>query len=365
MPSRVLHESFLDSPSVEALSPSAQDAFPRFLLIADDFGCFEVNLARLRALGWSRRPDVTEEHVGAWLAELAERRAVDPATGAALPPMLMVWTHAGRRYAHLTGWNGPHGQKRRAEYDPRAPVGTPGRHGSKRKTPPPPGDLLAAVLAGTVRAVDGRPPGTDRETGGNTDSEIPNLSVPARELAVSRPVPAEFPPGARQFPAPAVAVPVPGAGAGGANGAPRAAAAAVAFVDPPSPRLAVVGEPEAAPWPLAEAFRVALADALARTAPHPIGATGPGAAGVLDAVERALAALGGAEAIPAAVERCRARVFEAVGRHDRQPATLKFFLAVLGDALTERAAGAAAGRRVVRVTGIDPETGDLIEEPIP
>jgi hypothetical protein len=208
MPNRILRESFLDSRSMEVLSPRAQDAFPRFILLADDFGCFEVNPRILWAKGWARRPDVTEADVGAWLLEYAEKQAVDPDTGKRLPPVLMLWTNAGRRYAHLTGWHGPHGQARRVEYDPNAPKGTPGRHGSKRKTPPPPADILAAVLAGEVRAIDGKPPGTDREPDGNEESENPSDSTPAREITGTPTGATREVTVSRSFPGPAVPVPV-------------------------------------------------------------------------------------------------------------------------------------------------------------
>lgn len=209
MPKRMIDDSLLDSRSLEVLSPAAQDAFPRFILIADDFGCFEINPVKLRALGWSRRPDVTEEMVEGWITEYAERQATDPASGQKLAPVAMTWTHVGRRYAFLTGWFGGHGQKRRAEYDPNAPVGTPGRHGSKRRTPPPPADLLAEVLAGSVRAVDGKPPGTDREPPGNDEMKILSDSIPAREMTGNQPGNGRDGAGKCHVPAPAVPVPVP------------------------------------------------------------------------------------------------------------------------------------------------------------
>jgi hypothetical protein len=208
MPNRVLHESLLDSRSLEVLSPRAQDAFPRFILLADDFGCFEVNARILWAKGWSRRPDVSEADVAGWIAEYAERQAQDPETGKRLPPVLMLWTNAGRRYAFLTGWFGTHGQKKRAEYDPQAPANTPGRHGSKRKTPRPPAEILAAVMAGDVRPVDGKPPGTDREETGNLETEITNNSVPARETTGNAAGAGREVDVSREFPAPAVPVPV-------------------------------------------------------------------------------------------------------------------------------------------------------------
>jgi hypothetical protein len=202
MPKRLLDDSLLSSPSLAKCSPRAQDAFPRFLLLADDFGCFEVEPRALVGRGWPKRDDVSAEDVLAWLNEYA-------AAG-----MACLYTAQERRCCYLTGWDGPHGQKKRAEYDPNAPAGTPGRHGSKRRLPAPPADLVAAVVAGVRRDADGKPPGTDRED----SPESVNDSVPAREVTGSRSVPAALP----AVPGPVVPVPdvdpVPGPAAGAVGG---------------------------------------------------------------------------------------------------------------------------------------------------
>lgn len=202
MPKRLIDSSFLDSPSMEVLSPAAQDAFPRFILLCDDFGCFEVNPDRLRANGWSKRPDVTVALVSAWLYEYTTKRALGE------PPVAMMWTDRGRRYCYLTGWFGSRGQRKRAEYDPRTEAG---KKGSKRHTPAPPAELVAAVMAGEVRASDGLPLGSDLLPPGNEDfppgiaagseTEKVNDSVPAREIRV----PAANPAASRGVPAYAVA----------------------------------------------------------------------------------------------------------------------------------------------------------------
>jgi hypothetical protein len=198
MPKRLLDDSYLSSPSLARCSPRAQDAFPRFILLADDFGCFEAFPRVLVAKGWPYRTDVSEADVWGWLEEYV-------AAG-----MACLWTEKERRWCYLTGWHGPHGQKVRAEYNPNAPKGTPGRHGSKRRTPVPPADLVAAVMAGARRDHDGKPPGVDREG----ESENPGDFLPAREIEVSRQSPAVVPATSRVFPGPAVpvAVPVPVAG---------------------------------------------------------------------------------------------------------------------------------------------------------
>ncbi len=198
MPKRMIDSSFLDSPSMEVLTPGAQDAFPRFILMADDFGCFEVNADRLRANGWSKRPDVTMAHVEAWLWEYGTRHAPG------CPPVAMFWEQLGRRFCYLTGWFGEKGQRKRAVYD-----GTTveGRKGSKRRTPEPPPELLASVLRGDVRA-DGFPPGNLDFPPGNAagnENGKPNNSVPARENEVPARV-CGVPANSRGFPAPAVPV---------------------------------------------------------------------------------------------------------------------------------------------------------------
>lgn len=207
MPKRILDDSFLTSPSLARCSPRAQDAFPRFILMCDDFGCFEVIPRALVARGWVYRGDVTPDDIATWLEEYL------------VAGMAVLWTLNERTYCYLTGWDGPHGQRKRHEYDPDAPRGTPAHHGSKRKTPRPPPDLVAAVLAG-ARLDRGEPPGRGAIPPGNAPGTEPNDSAPAREVEVSRIVPAN----SRHFPpvpaisaaavAVAVAVPVPFAVAG-------------------------------------------------------------------------------------------------------------------------------------------------------
>jgi hypothetical protein len=158
----------------------------------DDFGCAESNPRVLVGKGWPLRDDVTEADVRVWLEEYV-------AAG-----MAALWTVNERRYVHLTGWFGPHGQKKRVEYDPTTIAG---RKGSKRKTPPPPADLVAAVLSGVRRAVDGKPPGTDRED----DAESPNDSTPAREITGNGPGRGREVQVSRQVPAYAVPDAVPDA----------------------------------------------------------------------------------------------------------------------------------------------------------
>ena len=123
MPKRMLDSSLNTSPSLARLSPRAQDSFHRFVLVCDDFGCFDANPRVLIGHGWPLRPDVSEADLTAWMAEYE-------AEG-----MLERWEEGGRQWGYLTGWFGPHGQRRRAEYDPNGTVDQ--KKGSKRRATPP------------------------------------------------------------------------------------------------------------------------------------------------------------------------------------------------------------------------------------
>lgn len=120
MPKRLFDSSFLTSPSVARLSPACQDAMPRLILVADDFGTFDSNPRVLVGKAWPLRPDVTEDQVAGWLAEME------------CEGMLERWVEGGRTWGFLTGWFGPHGQRRRDEYHP-----TDNPKGSKRHAVPP------------------------------------------------------------------------------------------------------------------------------------------------------------------------------------------------------------------------------------
>lgn len=151
MPTRVLHGSLTSSPSLASCSPRAQDAFPRFILAADDFGCFDANPRVLLGRSWPLRSDVSEADISGWLDEYVTAG------------MAQLWEEGGRSYCFLTGWDGPHGQRHREEYDPKI-----NRKGSKRHTPAPP-----------TRALQ-------------ISRELP-ASFPRGNSAVSRELPASFP----------------------------------------------------------------------------------------------------------------------------------------------------------------------------
>jgi hypothetical protein len=114
MPSRILRDSYATSESVAGMEPGAQDRLPRYFLLADDFGCFQVNEAVIAGRIFPLRPDMTPQRIAADLGEF-QRAGV-----------LVVWTtEDGKRYAEFPNWF-------KHQREPRA--------GTKRKTPQRPAE---------------------------------------------------------------------------------------------------------------------------------------------------------------------------------------------------------------------------------
>lgn len=175
MPTRLIHDTLLTSPSIRVCTPMAQDAFPRFLLLADDFGCFEAEPRLLVGRGWPYRSDVTEQHVRSWMVEYA------------MADMLRLWEQDGRWYGFLTGWW--NFQRFRKEYSSENPKG------SKRRTPAPPdhhGDVAgfsegrAPVQRLPGNFPGGNSPGSREASGNSVPRNLPGgKTVPASAQADS------------------------------------------------------------------------------------------------------------------------------------------------------------------------------------
>ena len=117
MPTRLIHESLCTSESVARCSPRAQDAFPRMILYADNFGIFQINPAVMKGRLWPLRSDVAPNDIEEWLKEYERQR------------MLRLWEQDGKRYGYFVGW--PTFQRIRPEYKHTHPL-PPDDH------PPPP-----------------------------------------------------------------------------------------------------------------------------------------------------------------------------------------------------------------------------------
>lgn len=134
MASRILRDSFATSESVARCAPAAQDRLPRYWLLADDFGCFQIQSLVIKGRIWALREDMTPAHIE---DDLREYEAAG---------MLQTWTDAkdGKKYAYFTGWF-------RHNRTPKP--------ASKRRTPPPPEARTADI------------PGSSAQNLPNTQSE--------------------------------------------------------------------------------------------------------------------------------------------------------------------------------------------------
>lgn len=149
MPSRTLREAYATSDAIASLPPGPQDRFPRYLLAADDHGCFVADLRVLKGRLWIKRDDMTVEQIRADLDAFA-------ASG-----VLTLWSEGGKAFAHFKGW---------LDHQ-RAP-----RASAKRSTPVPP-------TAGQLRAVPERAvPGSAGQlpevspSSSSSSSDLPLLS---------------------------------------------------------------------------------------------------------------------------------------------------------------------------------------------
>lgn len=116
MPTRILREGYLTSPSVARCSPGAQDRLPRYWLAADDFGCFDADPRVLRGRLFVYRGEMTDNQIASDLAEYVREG------------MLELWIENERSWGFFRSW-GRHQRLRKEEGDGR----------TVRKTPVPPG----------------------------------------------------------------------------------------------------------------------------------------------------------------------------------------------------------------------------------
>lgn len=111
MPSRILRDSYAVSDTIAELPPDVQDRFPRYLLAADDFGCFRLDPTVLKGHLWCKRADIAEP-------EICRDMTAYEAAG-----LVVAWEVGEKVFCFFRGWwdhqNRPRG-------------------GVKRKTPAPP-----------------------------------------------------------------------------------------------------------------------------------------------------------------------------------------------------------------------------------
>lgn len=123
MPNRILKDSIWDSPTLAALPDFIEDQFPRWLLLADDWGCFCADADSIKGKVYPKRPKITAKIV-------EEIRLAFYEAG-----FLFCWVEGGRIWGHWANF-GAHNYLTSIDDDG-------ARLKLRRRTPEPPAELLA------------------------------------------------------------------------------------------------------------------------------------------------------------------------------------------------------------------------------
>jgi hypothetical protein len=93
MPNRIIRESILTSPTVDAMSADEERFFLRLMLLVDDFGRFDARPSVIRGRAFPLKRDVSDESILAWLRRLVELEVVS------------VYEAKGKRFVWFLNWD--------------------------------------------------------------------------------------------------------------------------------------------------------------------------------------------------------------------------------------------------------------------
>ncbi len=129
MANRVIKDSIWTSPTLAALSDFADGQFPRWLLLPDDWGCFNSDSRVIKGMVYPLRDSVTVKKIDALKQEYHDAG------------ILFLWTEGGREWCYFVSFDNHHNycNKTNADEDGK-------RQKHRRKTPEPPAEALAAYL---------------------------------------------------------------------------------------------------------------------------------------------------------------------------------------------------------------------------
>ena len=101
MPNRIIRESILTSPTVDAMTSDEERFFFRLMLLVDDFGRFDARPSVIRGRAYALKTDVSDADILNWLTRLAELDVVT------------VYEVRGKRFIWFVNWDAY--QNRRAK----------------------------------------------------------------------------------------------------------------------------------------------------------------------------------------------------------------------------------------------------------
>lgn len=137
MTNRVIKDSIWTSPTLAALSDFSQDQFPRWLLLADDWGCFEARSRVIKGLAYPLRDSVTPEIIEYVKNELYQAG------------LLFIWKVGDREWGYFVSWDSHNQFCNKTNVDEQ---GKNQKH--RRKTPEPPENELIQYLQGNRKELD-------------------------------------------------------------------------------------------------------------------------------------------------------------------------------------------------------------------
>jgi len=129
MSNRVIKDSIWDSPTLGLLPDYFEDQFPRWLLLADDWGCFNANAVKIKGDVYPNRVKESPGQIEKIKQKFAE------------VGLLFLWKEGGREWGYFVSFDSHHSFCNKTSTD-----GAEKRKKHRRKTPEPPKDLLDNYL---------------------------------------------------------------------------------------------------------------------------------------------------------------------------------------------------------------------------
>lgn len=128
MSNRVIKDSIWSSPTLSKMKPVYQLHFPRWLLMSDDWGCFNADPDIIKGLAYPKFPITTED--------ISEVRKAFNVVG-----LLFTWVDNDREWGYFPSWDNHHSYCNKTNVDDE---GKNQKH--RRKTPVPPKKELEKYL---------------------------------------------------------------------------------------------------------------------------------------------------------------------------------------------------------------------------
>lgn len=134
MANRVIRDSLWNSPSLAKLSREADAWFPRWILLADDWGCFQADPRIVKGVAYPLREDVLASECEAWLVEYYNAG------------LIFLWMEGERLWGYFTAFQTHNTYLQKTTVSDK---GEPTK--TRRRSPEPPQNEILSYLKGRQR----------------------------------------------------------------------------------------------------------------------------------------------------------------------------------------------------------------------